>query len=102
MSNGGASDVARVGFIFFRLLSSWPNRSLRTPRIIECIHCKARYQYDEERFERKPAKKIRCAKCQEVFEIRNPAFAVQAMPESNFDTTAKGKTLPPEPKKKPI
>lgn len=43
--------------------------------IIACAHCHARYQYDEARFEGKPAKKIRCAKCHQVFEIRNPATA---------------------------
>ena len=43
--------------------------------IIECPQCHARYQYDEERFERKPAKKIKCAKCASIFEIKNPAFA---------------------------
>lgn len=43
--------------------------------IIECPSCHARYQYDEERFERKPAKKIKCAKCTTIFEIKNPAFA---------------------------
>lgn len=43
--------------------------------IIECTNCQARYQYDEDRFERKPAKKIKCAKCGTVFEIHNPAFA---------------------------
>jgi predicted Zn finger-like uncharacterized protein len=43
--------------------------------IIECPSCHARYQYDEERFDRKPAKKIKCAKCATIFEIRNPAFA---------------------------
>jgi pSer/pThr/pTyr-binding forkhead associated (FHA) protein len=40
--------------------------------IIECTSCHARYQYDEDRFERKPSKKIRCAKCATVFEIHNP------------------------------
>jgi predicted Zn finger-like uncharacterized protein len=42
--------------------------------IIECTSCRARYQYDEDRFERKPSKKIKCAKCGTVFEIHNPAF----------------------------
>lgn len=42
--------------------------------IIECSHCHARYQYDETRFDGKPSKKIRCAKCQEVFAIHNPSF----------------------------
>jgi len=46
--------------------------------IIECPSCQSKYQYDEERFERKPSKKIRCAKCQKVFEIQNPAFATPA------------------------
>ncbi|HUJ13388.1 MAG TPA: FHA domain-containing protein [Thermoanaerobaculia bacterium] len=43
--------------------------------IIECTSCHARYQYNEDRFERKPSKKIKCAKCGTVFEIHNPAFA---------------------------
>ncbi len=43
--------------------------------IIECTSCQSRYQYDEDRFERKPAKKIKCAKCGTIFEIHNPAFA---------------------------
>ena len=43
--------------------------------IIECTNCHARYQYDEDRFERKPSKKIKCAKCSNIFEIHNPAFA---------------------------
>lgn len=53
--------------------------------IIECTSCHARYQYNEDRFERKPSKKIKCAKCGTVFEIHNPAFAdkpaATAMPE---------------------
>src|SRR5436190_11127788 len=43
--------------------------------IIECTNCHARYQYDEDRFERRPSKKIKCAKCSTIFEIHNPAFA---------------------------
>ena len=46
--------------------------------IIECTSCHARYQYNEDRFERKPSKKIKCAKCGSVFEIHNPAFAEPA------------------------
>lgn len=45
--------------------------------IIECTNCHARYQYDEDRFERKPSKKIKCAKCATIFEIHNPAFAAK-------------------------
>jgi hypothetical protein len=43
--------------------------------IIECPQCHSKYQYDEERFDRKPSKKIKCARCQQIFEIHNPAFA---------------------------
>ena len=46
--------------------------------IIECPSCKSKYQYDEERFERKPSKKIKCARCQQIFEIQNPAFEERA------------------------
>lgn len=40
--------------------------------IIECTSCHSKYQYDESRFDGKPSKKIKCAKCQSVFEIQNP------------------------------
>jgi hypothetical protein len=54
--------------------------------IIECTSCRARYQYDEDRFERKPSKKIKCAKCQTIFEIHNPAFVEK--PKSDGESTA--------------
>ncbi|MDQ3283495.1 MAG: zinc-ribbon domain-containing protein [Acidobacteriota bacterium] len=47
----------------------------RAALIIECPSCHSKYQYDAERFERKPSKKIKCARCQQIFEIHNPAFA---------------------------
>lgn len=43
--------------------------------IIECSNCHSRYQYDESRFDGKASKKIKCAKCQQIFEIFNPAMA---------------------------
>ncbi|MGZ8867181.1 MAG: FHA domain-containing protein [Thermoanaerobaculia bacterium] len=43
--------------------------------IIECTNCHSRYQYDESRFEQKVSKRIRCARCQQIFEIFNPAMA---------------------------
>ena len=56
--------------------------------IIECTNCHSKYQYDEDRFERKPSKKIKCAKCQTVFEIHNPAFAAPAKPKIDIESTA--------------
>lgn len=43
--------------------------------IIECTSCHSRYQYDESRFEQKVSKRIKCARCQQIFEIFNPAMA---------------------------
>ncbi|HSP33331.1 MAG TPA: FHA domain-containing protein [Thermoanaerobaculia bacterium] len=40
--------------------------------IIECTNCHSKYQYNEERFGGKASKKIKCAKCANVFEIFNP------------------------------
>jgi len=70
--------------------------------IIECSSCHARYQYDEDRFERKPSKKIKCAKCGTIFEIFNPAFAEKKA--ASHDSTAARKqdatyTRPPAKKK---
>jgi len=56
--------------------------------IIECTNCHARYQYDEDRFERKPSKKIKCAKCGTVFEIHNPAFSQKKASTGDKDITA--------------
>ncbi|HEX3579516.1 MAG TPA: FHA domain-containing protein [Thermoanaerobaculia bacterium] len=70
------------------------------PLIIECTSCHARYQYDEERFERKPSKKIKCAKCSSVFEIQNPAFAEKpetSAGDSTFTRREETRTRPPEP-----
>ncbi len=62
--------------------------------IITCEHCKANYKYAEERFEGKRSKKIRCAKCREVFEIVNPAFDEPA-PEDVTDSTFVGRRPKP-------
>lgn len=40
--------------------------------IIECTNCHSKYQYDEQRFEQKLSKKIKCARCQHIFEIFRP------------------------------
>jgi predicted Zn finger-like uncharacterized protein len=57
--------------------------------IIECTSCHARYQYDENRFERKPSKKIKCAKCSTIFEIHNPAYAVKPPPAATESTASR-------------
>jgi predicted Zn finger-like uncharacterized protein len=50
--------------------------------IIECSSCHSKYQYDEKRFEGKSGKRIRCAKCQNVFEIHNPSYLASPPPSS--------------------
>jgi predicted Zn finger-like uncharacterized protein len=61
--------------------------------IIECPQCTAKYQYGEDRFDGKPSKKIRCAKCQTIFEVKNPdhvAAAPAPLPPAageRFDST---------------
>jgi predicted Zn finger-like uncharacterized protein len=62
--------------------------------IIECPNCRAKYQYDEERFERKPSKKIKCARCQQIFEIQNPAYAAGEKPKADLDRTSTAKPAP--------
>lgn len=51
--------------------------------IIECSNCNSRYQYDESRFDGKPSKKIKCAKCQHIFEIFSPAAAAPSSPAAD-------------------
>jgi len=42
--------------------------------IIQCTSCRARYHYDESRFGGLAVKRIKCTKCANVFEIRNPSL----------------------------
>ena len=63
--------------------------------IIECTNCHAKYQYDEERFDRKPSKKIKCAKCQHIFEIFNPAFNVKPDAKPVGESTAMKRDVAP-------
>jgi len=39
--------------------------------IVECERCHAKYHYDEDRFAGKASKKLRCSKCQTIFEVYN-------------------------------
>ncbi|MBI2213516.1 MAG: zinc-ribbon domain-containing protein [Acidobacteria bacterium] len=62
--------------------------------VIECPQCAAKYQYSEDRFDGKPNKKIRCSKCQTVFDVKNPSYAASAAAahevpssEERFDST---------------
>jgi predicted Zn finger-like uncharacterized protein len=64
--------------------------------IIECPSCHSKYQYDEERFERKASKRIKCARCQQIFEIRNPAFEARQPEVVAGDRTMTGRTETPK------
>jgi predicted Zn finger-like uncharacterized protein len=50
--------------------------------IVECDRCRAKYHYDESRFGGKPSKKLRCSKCEAIFEVFNahPDEAEHATP----------------------
>jgi predicted Zn finger-like uncharacterized protein len=74
--------------------------------IIECSSCHSKYQYNEERFEGKPSKKIKCAKCGTIFEIFNSAAPTRqpstpstpVAGDSTFHSTPKSLKEPePEP-----
>lgn len=65
--------------------------------IIECTSCRAKYQYDEERFEGKPSKKIKCARCQQIFEIQNPAFTAPEKGRVDGDATSTARPAPKPP-----
>lgn len=60
--------------------------------IVQCPECQSRYSYDDERFERKPSRKLRCFQCKAVFEIINPAYA-PSRPASDSDETGAHRRL---------
>jgi predicted Zn finger-like uncharacterized protein len=59
--------------------------------IVECDHCHARYHYDEARFAGKGSKKLRCSKCQTIFEVFN-THAYEAQPPVR-PPVAQGETM---------
>jgi predicted Zn finger-like uncharacterized protein len=72
--------------------------------IIQCGKCLTRYHYDEARFGTAVVKKIRCTKCSEIFEIRNPAAPNGA--EKGFvladDFTLDPTEMAAEPRRRPV
>ena len=40
--------------------------------IVSCPSCKARYQYDESRFGESLSKKLKCTKCETIFDVTRP------------------------------
>jgi len=63
--------------------------------VIECPHCRAKYHYSQERFAGKPARKVRCVKCQQVFEISNPGTSAPLSPEEALDETQTNRRAEP-------
>ncbi|HKC26095.1 MAG TPA: FHA domain-containing protein [Thermoanaerobaculia bacterium] len=75
--------------------------------IIQCGKCLTRYHYDEERFGSALVKKIRCTKCSEIFEIRNPATPREEAPGRAPLMLSEDFTLDPtemasEPRRRPV
>jgi predicted Zn finger-like uncharacterized protein len=46
--------------------------------IVVCPACQARFQYDDSRFGELRIKRFKCPKCEDVFEVANPAFTGRA------------------------
>jgi predicted Zn finger-like uncharacterized protein len=67
--------------------------------IVECDRCHAKYHYDEDRFAGKPSKKLRCSKCQAIFEVVNTR-AYEAGPPMRPPITP-GETMMRRPKSGP-
>ncbi len=80
-------------------------RRWRERLIVACTSCGARYRYDEARFEGKPGKRIRCTKCETIFEIFNPsgpepravALPPQNPPPVTGDASEMTRTRRPDP-----
>ena len=70
--------------------------------IIECNSCHSKYQYDESRFDGKPSKKIKCAKCQSVFEIHNPSAPAAGLDKKDETHIGRPKRLDEQTAQAPI
>jgi predicted Zn finger-like uncharacterized protein len=72
--------------------------------IVVCEQCHAKYQYDEERFEGRPAKRLRCSKCRHIFEVVNtrafeagPALGSRPPPEETVSRHSDRRGRPAAP-----
>ncbi len=63
--------------------------------IVSCPSCRTKYQYDETRFGDSPSKKLKCAKCENVFEVSKPLLTQEngvvadAVPDSPTERVQK-------------
>ena len=67
--------------------------------IIQCPSCQARYNYDDNRFAGALTKKIKCTRCSNVFEIRNPSpgsVVNPASPGKSVNESGKGRIPGPD------
>lgn len=65
--------------------------------IIQCPSCQARYNYDDSRFVGALTKKIKCTRCSNVFEIRNPSPGSVVQPPQGKSVNESGKGRIPGP-----
>lgn len=65
--------------------------------IIQCPSCQARYNYDDSRFAGALTKKIKCTRCSNVFEIRNPSPGSVVKPPAPTPVNDSGKGRLPGP-----
>ena len=72
--------------------------------IVVCERCQAKYQYDEARFEGRPAKRLRCSRCQAIFEVINtrafeagPALGRRPPPEETVSRRSDRRSRPAAP-----
>lgn len=66
--------------------------------IIQCPSCQARYNYDDSRFAGALTKKIKCTRCSDIFEIRNPSpgSVVKPPPGKGVNESGKGRMPGPD------
>lgn len=100
MTSGILREVRRPETAIRAANLLFSRRLLRPRLIIECSNCHSKYQYDEQRFERRPSKRIKCAKCQHIFEIFNPALPKEPASAPPGDDTSMKRAVP-KPVEKP-
>lgn len=76
--------------------------------IVVCERCQAKYQYDEARFEGRPAKRLRCSRCQAIFEVVNtrafeagPALGRRPPPDETVSRHSDRRSRPAGPPPRP-
>ncbi|MBI2839244.1 MAG: zinc-ribbon domain-containing protein [Acidobacteria bacterium] len=68
--------------------------------IVQCVKCQTKYKFDEAKFAGRPTKKIKCPKCEHIFEVANPDSVEEIMQAAEPDRQWHDEARPEHPRRR--